>query len=404
MKEARLEKKEAIQERYEGIFSCLNERSRRIWAATEAKTYGWGGIMAVCEATGITDKTIRKGLQELGKHRNTERIREKGGGRKSLTEKDPSLKKDLETLIDPATMGDPESPLRWTSKSTYKLAEALQKKGHRGTATTIGKILLKEGYSLQGNRKTLEGSSHPDRNAQFEHINERVKSFLDEYQPAISVDTKKKENIRNFKNQGQEYHRKKQAPQVNVHDFVDKELGKAAPYGVYDLNKNEGWVNVGIDHDTAEFAVESIRHWWKTMGKSIYPNAQKMMITADGGGSNGYRLRLWKVELQKLADELQMEIHVSHFPPGTSKWNKIEHKMFSFISKNLLGKPLVSLETIVNLIGNTTNKKGLKIQVRIDRNQYRKGIKVSDEELHKVRLLKDSFHGEWNYTIKPNPL
>jgi hypothetical protein len=393
-----------IRKKFQNISPYLDERSRRIWVGNEAKSYGHGGIVLVWKATGVSHKTIRKGVLELKKSKRMpgKRIRQEGAGRKKAAEKQPGLFRDLETLIEPVTRGDPMSPLRWTSKSTGKLAEALVKHGYQITDDTVGSMLKTLEYSLQGNRKTLEGANNPDRDGQFEHINTKAGDFLKEHQPVISVDTKKKENIGNFKNNGQEYAFKHQPEKVQVHDFMDKKLGKAAPYGVYDPNDNTGWVNIGIDHDTAEFAVESIRMWWREMGKSRYPAATKLLITADGGGSNGSRVKLWKTELQKLADELQMDIHVCHFPPGTSKWNKIEHKMFSYISKNWRGHPLVNLETIVNLIANTTTKKGLKIQVRVDHKKYPIGIKVSQIELDNIFLEKDPYHGEWNYTIKPH--
>jgi hypothetical protein len=393
---------EILKKKYKEISPWLNEKSRRIFAAIEAKSHGTGGITFVRKATGISDKTIRRGLLEL-KNKDgfkNDRIREKGGGRKRLTEKYPQLKKDLEECLESATRGDPESPLLWTSKSTAKIAEALKTKGYNITDDTVATVLKDCGYCLRSNRKRMEGESHPDRNAQFEYINELAKSLIAEKQPVISVDTKKKENLGNFKQNGQEY--SKNPVDVNGHDFPDKELGKIAPYGVYDISQNKGWVNVGIDHDTAEFAVESIRQWWYQMGALIYPDAKKLLITADSGGSNGSRLRLWKIELQKLVNELNMEIQVCHFPPGTSKWNKIEHRMFSFISKNWRGRPLLTLETVINLIANTRTKNGLEIKVRIDERKYEKGIKITDQEFAQIHLLKHSFHGEWNYSILPS--
>jgi len=395
--------KETIKEKYNKISFCLNERSRRIWAAAEADSYGRGGITAVCVATGISRTTIRQGLSELtaGDKLESKRIRKKGGGRKKITVNNPDIIKELESLIEPTTCGDPESSLRWTSKSTYKLAVELSKKGYKVSQRTVCDLLKNElEYSLQANRKTREGGDNPDRDAQFEYINKKTKQFQNHNQPV--VDTKKKENIGNFKNNGREYHKKGSPTEVNVYDFIDKKLGKVAPYGVYDVVKNVGWVNVGISGDTAEFAVESIRTWWYEMGKLIYSNARELLITADCGGSNGNRVKLWKIELQKLADEIKMAIHVSHFPPGTSKWNKIEHKMFSFISQNWRGKPLIDRVTVVNLISNTKTKSGLEVKARLDERHYEKGIKVTDEKLSAVNLKKDDFHGEWNYKIIPN--
>ena len=352
-----------------------------MWAATEAKSYGWGGITVVSEATGIDPKTIRKGLLELDEKQRApaDRIRSTGGGRKKLTATHKNLLDDLESLVEPDSRGDPESPLRWTSKSTYKLSEELKNKGYSVCQRTVCSLLVDLDYSLQSNKKMKEGSNHPDRDAQFHYIYERVKYFQSHNTPVISVDTKKKENIGEFKNAGREYHKKGTPTEVNVHDFPDKNLGKVSPYGVYDLSKNKGWVNVGISADTAEFAVHSIRCWWYIMGKGAYPEARELLITADCGGSNGHRVRLWKVELQKMATEMEMEISVCHFPPGTSKWNKIEHKMFSYISKNWRGKPLIARETVVKLIASTATTKGLEIQALLDENVYEKGIKVNDE-------------------------
>lgn len=390
-----------IKGKFEHLSTCLNEQSRRIWAATEAKSYGWGGISAVFRATGIDHKTIRKGLKELTSKVSTNRIRNKGGGRKKVKENNPDITKELELLVEPISRGDPESPLRWTCKSTYKLASELTDKGSKVSHPTVGRLLAELGYSLQGNKKTKEGGNHPDRNAQFEYINEKTKVFQRHKQPVISVDTKKKENIGNFKNSGKEYCQKGKPTEVNVYDFIDKKLGKVAPYGVYDITRNKGWVNIGVSADTSEFAVESIRFWWREMGQTAYPNAKKIFITADCGGSNGYRVKLWKLELHKLANEINMTIHVSHFPPGTSKWNKIEHKMFSFISQNWRGKPLIDRTTVVNLISSTKTKKGLEIKARLDEKKYTKGIKVTDKELSVIDLKKEKFHGEWNYRISP---
>jgi transposase len=394
---------EIIRGKYEGLSCCLNERSRRIWAATEARSLGWGGITLVHQATGIAAKTIRRGLTELTVHELLEdsRIRKTGGGRKKLTEKAKNLKEDLEALLEPVTRGDPETPLRWTCKSTHNLAKELKKKGYCISQPTVCTLLTELGYSLQANRKINEGGTHPDRNRQFRYINRKTKVFQRQHQPVISVDTKKKEKIGNFKNPGQEYHKKGQAPAVNVYDFIDKKKGKVAPYGVYDLSQNSGWVSVGVSSDTARFAVNSIRRWWNEMGRVTYPGARKLYITADCGGSNGNRNRLWKVELQTLANDLKLVIHVSHFPPGTSQWNKIEHRMFSFISKNWRGRPLVDRATVVNLIAHTKTETGLVIQAELDETIYEKGIKVPDKELAQVNLKRFKFHGEWNYKISP---
>ncbi len=390
---------------FEAISFYLNERSRRIWAAIEAKNYGWGGVSLVSQATGIDRKTIRKGLLELAldetKKLDRNHIRKSGGGRKKLTDKHPRLLQDLDSLIDPITRGDPESPLLWTCKSTPKLADELTTQGYKICQRTVCDLLYHLGYSLQGNKKTKEGTNHPDRNAQFEYINQKVISFQKNHYPVISVDTKKKENIGNFKNRGKEYQPKGNPEKVKTHDFPDKKLGKVSPYGVYDISRNKGWVSVGISSDTAEFAVNSIRSWWYKMGQPFYEKSDELLITADCGGSNGYRTRLWKRELQKLANELNMIIHVCHFPPGTSKWNKIEHRMFSFISENWRGRPLITKETVVNLISNTKTKKGLEIQSQLDENTYEKGIKVTDEEMNNINIEKDEFHGEWNYKISP---
>ena len=394
----------ATKKKFEDISSYLNERTRRIWAATEAKSYGWGGITLVSQATGIPRRTIRKGLSELDAPESLDqgRIRHSGGGRKKLTEKYPALLAALESLVEPSTRGDPESPLQWTWKSTYNLAEELKRQGYPIGQRTVCDLLSDLGYSLQANRKTREGTDHPDRNAQFEYISQKVIAFQKSHDPVISVDTKKKENIGNFKNNGKEYRRKGDPEEVNVHDFPDKKLGKVSPYGVYDISRNKGWVSVGISNDTAEFAVHAIRSWWYKMGQPFYENSDKLLITADCGGSNGYRVRLWKRELQKLANEVKRVIYVCHFPPGTSKWNKIEHRMFSYISENWRGRPLITRETVVNLIGNTKTKKGLEIQSQLDENTYEKGIKVTDEEMNKINSVEEEFHGEWNYKILPN--
>lgn len=380
---------------------------RRQWAASEACDWGWGGVTAVAIATGLARNTVMAGARELEYRRAhpevivTPRIRQVGGGRKTLAEIDPGLQAALDALVDPATRGHPESPLRWTCKSTGTLAEELQRQNHSVSDRTVAGLLKAAGYSLQANRKTREGSSHADRNAQFEHINRRVLAFQRQGQPVVSIDTKKKELVGEFKNAGQEWEPQGQPVPVKVHDFPEKELGKAIPYGVYDLASNEGWVSVGIDHDTARFATASVRRWWQEMGVSRFPRAMKLMITADGGGSNGSRNRLWKVALQDLADELSLRLEICHFPPGTSKWNKIEHRLFSFITKNWRGRPLTSYQVIVNLIAHTTTKAGLVVRAALDRSHYETGIVVSDEELARVRIVPAKFHGEWNYGIIP---
>jgi hypothetical protein len=401
---------DAIRQKFELLRPMLNERMRRLWAAAEAQGYGWGGITAVSAATGLAQTTIRAGIAELTQPATESassaalpagRVRRHGGGRRSLIEQDPDLLTDLELLVEPLTRGDPESPLRWTCKSTGKLAAELQAQGHRVSASKVGELLHALHYSLQANRKTREGSSHPDRDAQFEYINERTQSFQAESQPVISVDCKKKELLGDFKNSGREWQPKGQPEKVRVHDFMDKELGKAIPYGVYDLTTNSGWVSVGVDHDTASFAVETVRRWWQQMGKPLYPQAQELLIVADSGGSNSARSRLWKTELQQLADETGLRIAVSHLPPGTSKWNKIEHRMFSYITLNWRGRPLLSHEVIVSLIGSTTTQTGLRIRAELDANLYPTGKKVSDAELAAVQLQREAFHGEWNYVIVP---
>ena len=398
------EYEQLISKRYDLLKSSLDERSRRLYLAAEAISLGWGGVSTVSHATGASPNTIVKGCNELESEKTLPdgKMRASGGGRKKCIDKDPTLLSDLESLIEPSTLGDPESPLRWTSKSLRKIAAELWNKGHKVSHSRVADILHMLGYSLQANKKTIEGSEHPDRDKQFEHINEKCKEFQKEHQPVISVDAKKKEAVGNFRNGGKELSPEKDPLKVNVYDFVDKELGKVNPYGVYDSTNNVGWVNVGIDHDTASFAVESIRRWWYMMGCISYPDAKKILITADGGGSNGHRVRLWKTELQKLADETGLEISVCHFPPGTSKWNKIEHRLFSYISINWRGKPLISYEVIVNLIAGTTTEKGLKVKCMLDENEYPKGIKITKEEVEELGIIHDKFHGEWNYTFKPN--
>jgi len=396
-----------IESKFQSLRGLMDERTRRQWGALEAKEYGWGGIRAVSDATGMSPPTIRKGLAELRSRMDEldqplpRRIRRLGGGRKRKTESDPGLLVALEALVDPTTRGDPESPLRWTSKSTRTLARELTKQGHPIGDRTVGRLLRKAGYSLQGNRKTKEGDSHVDRNAQFEYINNQAKAFMQREQPVISVDTKKKELVGEFKNGGREWRPKGEPDEVRVHDFLDKNLGKAIPYGVYDITNNQGWVSVGIDHDTAEFAAAAIHRWWTKMGRKRYPRATELLITADGGGSNGSRCRLWKVALQDLANRLHIPIQVCHFPPGTSKWNKIEHRMFCHITQNWRGRPLVSHEVIVHLIANTVTQQGLKVRAELDKRRYPAGVKVTDEKLAQVNLKPHSFHGDWNYTIQP---
>ncbi|TAM61088.1 MAG: ISAzo13 family transposase [Rhodanobacter sp.] len=396
-----------IKSRYRALAPLMDERMRRQWAATEAQTYGWGGLSAVSDATGMSRNTIRRGLAELEVRRKKPkavvegRLRREGGGRKRLTETDPGLLEALEFLVEPMSRGDPMSALRWTCKSTARLAEELTQQAHPIGPWTVGSLLRAQGYSLQSNRKTKEGTTHPDRNAQFEHINTMVKRLQQRGQPVISVDTKKKELIGPFKNGGREWQPKGEPEEVDVHDFPDPHLGKVIPYGVFDLSQNEGWVSVGIDHDTAQFAVQAIGRWWKKMGAKRYPDAKELLITADGGGSNGSRCRLWKVALQELAMRLGMPIHVCHFPPGTSKWNKIEHRMFSHITQNWRGRPLVSHDVIINLIANTTTQAGLKIRAELDRGIYPVGLKITDAELSGLRLKLANFHGDWNYTLLP---
>jgi len=396
----------AIREKFEVLRGDLDERARRLWAAAEANALGHGGLKAVAEATGMSQSTIVFGQKELrapAEGGQVRRIRRPGGGRKPITETSPGIVAALDLLVEPTSRGDPMCALRWTCKSTRKLAEELTAKGHPVSHTTVGELLEEMGYTLQGTDKTTEGSSHPDRNAQFEHIHERVQEFQKQDQPVISVDTKKKELVGDFANKGREYQPKGEPERVRVHDFIDKELGKAIPYGVYDVAANTGWVSVGMDHDTAEFAVETIRRWWRNMGCRTYPDATSLLITADGGGSNASRSRLWKVELQALANETGLAVSVCHLPPGTSKWNKIEHRMFSHITHNWRGRPLESHETVVNLIANTTTSTGLRIRARLDRRTYDTERKVTDTQLAAVNIETDEFHAEWNYTITPTP-
>lgn len=399
-----------IKLRYNALSPLLDERARRQWAAAEAQAYGWGGRSHVSNATGISYNTIVKGIKELEQRRArakrhlSPRLRRKGAGRKRIERRHDSVKTALEALVSPTTRGDPMSPLRWTCKSTYRLADELTRQGYPVSPRTVARLLKDAGYSLQGNRKTREGSDHPDRNAQFEYINASAVRFMRQGQPVISVDTKKKELVGDFRNNGREWHPQGEPEEVRVHDFLDKKLGKAIPFGVYDVTKNEGWVSVGIDHDTAHFAAEAVARWWRKMGRRHYRGrAEKILVMADGGGSNGSRSRLWKVALQGLANRLRIPVHVCHFPPGTSKWNKIEHRMFCHITRNWRGRPLVSHEVVVNLIANTTTRTGLKIKAELDTNQYETGIKVSDEVFEALNLRGKTFHSEWNYCLYPDP-
>jgi transposase len=408
MKNERKAKESQIQERYGKLRSSLSERARRLFVANEAIAFGYGGIAAAARATGMAPSVIGRGIAEVRAIEDgtapslpPTRSRRPGGGRKKTTEKDPTLLPDLKALVESTTRGDPESPLLWTARSQRNIVAALKEQGHQTSMKMVSRLLKELGYSLQANRKRLEGNQHPDRNAQFEHINETIRRQLESGQPVISVDTKKKELVGPYKNGGSELRAKGDPQDVTVHDFVDPETGRAAPYGVYDLQQNEAWVSVGLSHDTGEFAVQTIRTWWKEMGAPRYPKGNSLLITADGGGSNGYRLRLWKVELQALVNELGFPITVCHLPPGTSKWNKIEHRLFSFITKNWRGKPLLTHQVIVNLICATTTKTGLLVKSRIDERTYPKGRRVSDKQLALVNLEPHAFHGEWNYTIHP---
>src|SRR5271165_4827869 len=396
-----------LRHKFQALRPEMDERLRRQWAAVEARDFGWGGVSAVAQATGLSRTTITLGLKELAlpepeRAAQATRVRRPGGGRRPLTTDDPGLLTALEALVEPSTRGDPESPLRWTCKSTRRLAEELTRQRHPVSPGTVAALLRQAGYSLQANRKTREGQGHPDRNAQFEYINASVRRFLRRGQPAVSVDTKKKELVGDFKNGGREWRPKGEPEEVRVHDFLDKTLGKAIPYGVYDMANNQGWVNVGIDHDTAHFATNSIHRWWEEMGQKRFPRAKDLLITADGGGSNSHRCRLWKVALQALADDLGLTLFVCHFPPGTSKWNKIEHRLFSFITQNWRGKPLVSHQTIINLIASTTTRSGLIVKAALDTNTYDTKTKVTNEELASLRLQRHKFHGDWNYTISPS--
>jgi hypothetical protein len=383
---------------------------RRLVAAAESAAVGYGGVSAVARETGVSRRAITEGMKELSQQTGSRellpapsRIRRKGAGRKRVVDKDPALREDLDRLVDPATRGDPESPLRWTCKSVRKLAEELRREGHAVSYQTVAELLHEMDYSLQANQKTLEGSQHTDRNQQFEYINRKARRYLKQGEPVISVDTKKKELVGDFRNPGCEWQPQGQPEQVRVHDFEIRQpdKGKVAPYGVYDVGRNAGWVSVGVDHDTAEFAVESIRRWWRWMGRRSYQKASRLLITADSGGSNGARVRLWKWELQQLADETGLEISVCHFPPGTSKWNKIEHRLFSFISQNWRGKPLISHQVIIDLIAATTTTTGLTVKSKIDTNTYERGLKISDQQMAELQLRREKFHGDWNYKLLP---
>jgi hypothetical protein len=396
---------ERIRRKFQALAPVLDERARRQWAAAEALELPWGGVTTVAAATGLSRTTITAGIREVRDPGPAPlpagRIRRPGGGRNFVEDTDPGLWGALDALIDPVTRGDPESPLRWTCKGTRRLAEELGRQGHAVSARTVAALLHAMGYSLQANRKTREGGRHPDRNAQFEYINGQTRRLQKRGQPVVSVDTKKKELLGDFKNGGREWQPAGEPEEVRVHDFQDRELGKAIPYGVYDVANNQGWVSVGVHHDTAQFAARTIRRWWEGMGSRRFPRARELLITADGGGSNSCRSRLWKVALQELADEIRLLLRVCHFPPGTSKWNKIEHRLFSFITQNWRGKPLVSRQAIVELIASTTTTTGLVVRADLDTTPYETGIKVSDEEMAKLRLTPCDFHGEWNYSIAP---
>jgi hypothetical protein len=399
---------EAVRKKYELLQPIMTERMRRHWAASEALSLSRGGVTLVSQATGLSRNTIEAGIRELRtqvdlppEEVHPERVRFPGGGRHRLTSNDPTLIEDLEALVEPATRGDPQSPLRWTSKSTRKLAVELNRQGHRVSHVSVAALLHDLDYSLQANRKTREGKGHPDRDAQFRYIDKQVRFFQKEGQPVISVDSKKRELIGDYKNSGQEWQPSGRPEKVKVHDFPDKQLGKVTPGGVYDLTMNDGWVSVGIDHNTAQFAAETIRRWWQAMGSKVYPDAKKVLVTADSGGSNARRCRLWKASVQQLADISKLAISVCHFPPGTSKWNKIEHRMFCHITENWRGRPLRSRATVVDLIGSTTTKTGLHIEAEVDNSKYPLGIEITDEELAAIQIQPHSFHGEWNYTISP---
>ncbi len=399
-----------LRSKFRHLRCVMDERVTRLWAAAEAEAFGYGGIAAVAQATGISPARIRAGLRDLAEQAvhpptvppRAQRVRRPGAGRPTLVETDLTLVADLEALVDPVTRGDPESPLRWTCKSKDKLAAELKEMGHKVSATMVGRLLHQLDYSLQVVRKTREGKQSPDRNAQFEHINRMAKAFMKRGQPVVSVDTKKKELVGDFKNGGHEWQPKGEPEPVRVHDFIDKELGKVIPYGVYDTARNEAWVSVGVDHDTAEFAVATLERWWREMGKKAYPGATDVLVTADGGGSNASRSRLWRVQLQHFADTTGLNVNVCHFPPGTSKWNKIEHRLFSHITQNWRGRPLVSREVVVALIQSTTTKTGLRVRARLDKRPYAVGKAVAPAELKRLRIRRHSFHGEWNYALRPN--
>jgi len=393
-----------LKEKVAALLPYLNERQRRLFLAVEARALGHGGVVRVARAAGVSRPTIQQGLRELtGSVALPERVRRVGGGRKSLAERNPALLPDLEALVDPDTRGDPMSPLRWTCKRTRQLAGALQERGHRVGYRTVAALLDQAGYSLEAATKTLKGNQHPDRDAQFHYLNDQVKAFLEAGQPVVSVDAKKKELVGPFKNGGREWQPQGQPEPVNVHDFPDKQVGKAIPSGVYDVGRNAGWVTVGRDPDTAAFAVASLRRWWQAVGMGAYQGAERLLICADGGGSNGYRVRLWKVELQQFADASGLAVTVCHRPPGTRKWNKLEHRLFAHSSMNWRGRPLVSHEIIVDLIGATTTASGLQVQAELDPGAYPTKVKVSDDELATVQLTPHAFHGEWNYTVTPRP-
>ena len=395
---------DALKQKFAALLPALNERGRRLAAAAEARSLGYGGVAKVARASGVSVSTIWRGLRELkkpGRRLDAAKVRRPGGGRKSLLDTEPRLAADLDSLVEPATRGDPESPLRWTCKSLRVLAKQLRAMGHAISYPTVGAVLHRTGYSLQANQKAKEGAQHPDRNAQFEYIYRGIRRQQSSGQPVISVDTKKKELVGDFKNAGREWRPQGKPQRVRVHDFLLPAKGKAIPYGVYDLTRNAGWVSVGIDHDTAAFAVNSIRRWWRTMGRRVYPRPRTLLITADSGGSNGARTRLWKWELQGLATESGLSISVSHLPPGTSKWNKIEHRLFSFISRNWRGRPLVSLATIVSLIAATRTRTGLRVRCEIDPGRYPEGEKISDAQMSSLNIERANFHGDWNYTIHP---
>lgn len=395
-----------LEKKYNLLLPHLDEKSKRLYLASESIGLGRGGISKTAKLTGFSRVTLTAGIKELysadSKRADSKGIRKPGGGRKKSIDKEPGLVDAVLEMVSPHTVGDPMNNLLWTSKSTRKLSEELKKRGYKVSYNVVNRILSSEGFSMQGNKKVDEGGNHEDRDAQFEYINKTVTEFIASKDPVISVDCKKKEQVGNYKNPGREWYPKGEAPAVKVYDFVDKKLGKAVPYGVYDIEQNQGWVSVGVNYDTAKFAVSTIRNWWYEMGVKLYGDSKRLLITADGGGSNSTRSRLWKTELQLLANELDMEITVSHFPPGTSKWNKIEHKMFSYISMNWRAKPLINLQVIVNLIAGTTTSKGLLIKSKIDEGLYEKGIKITDEELSKIKINKNDFHGEWNYSIVSN--